>query len=96
MQVLSINTAVRGACLTRDLHMAETLLTRQINADESDHNSYANRSFVMARQREWDHALEDAVRVRDTGQSNHVRPQDWLTFTAAVHQHSTLLVRLYF
>lgn len=96
MQVLSINTAVRGACLTRDLHMAEILLTRQISADGNNYNSYANRSFVMARQREWDHALEDAVRVRGTGQSNYARPQDRLTFTPTVHQHSTLLVRLYF
>jgi len=61
--------------------MAETLLTQQISADGNNYNSYANRSFIMARQHEWDHALEDAVRVRDIGQSNHVRLQDRLTFT---------------
>jgi len=64
VQVLSINTAVRDACLTRDLYSAEKLLTRQIDADGNDYNSYANRSFVMSRKLEWGHARYDAVRVR--------------------------------
>jgi hypothetical protein len=74
--------------------MAETLLTRQIDADGNNYNSYANRSFVMARQREWDHALDDAVKVRDARKS--CSPRVELTFTAIVHQHSTLLDGVYF
>ncbi|OAX32038.1 WD40 repeat-like protein, partial [Rhizopogon vinicolor AM-OR11-026] len=61
-KVLSINTTVRDACLTRDLYSAEEMLTQQIDADGNDYNSYANRSFVMSRKLEWDHALHDAVR----------------------------------
>jgi hypothetical protein len=62
-----MNTAVREACVTSDLFTAEELLTRQINADGNDHNSYANRSFVVARKSDWDRALHDALRVRYAG-----------------------------
>ncbi|KAG2363718.1 hypothetical protein BDR07DRAFT_1403379, partial [Suillus spraguei] len=36
---------------------ADNLLTKEINDDSNDYNSYANRSFVMARKADWDHAL---------------------------------------
>ncbi|OAX35388.1 hypothetical protein K503DRAFT_773522, partial [Rhizopogon vinicolor AM-OR11-026] len=61
-KVLSIDMTVRDACLTGDLYQAEKLLTQRIDADGNDYNSYANRSFVMSRKLEWDHALHDAVR----------------------------------
>lgn len=64
MQIMTINTMVRNACIIGDLHMAEERLTRRINADGNNHNSYANRSFVVARKGDWDHALDDAVKVR--------------------------------
>ena len=64
MQVLSIDATVRDACRTRDLYLAEKLLTQQIDSDGNNYNSYANRSFVMSRKLEWDHALHDAVKVR--------------------------------
>jgi hypothetical protein len=63
MQILTINTTARNACTAGDLPTADRLLTQEINADSNDHNPYANRSFVMARKADWDHALDDAQRV---------------------------------
>ncbi|KAG1768783.1 hypothetical protein EDD22DRAFT_967192 [Suillus occidentalis] len=58
--ILIINTTARNACVTGDLTTATKLLTQDIDADSNDHDSYANRSFVMARKADWDHALDDA------------------------------------
>jgi hypothetical protein len=66
MQMLTINTMARNACITGDLSKAEELLTREIDAVVNNYNSYANRSFVMARKHKWDHALHDASKVRYT------------------------------
>jgi len=46
--------------------MAEDTLTQEINNDADNYNSYANRSFVMARKFDWDRALHDALKVRYT------------------------------
>jgi hypothetical protein len=46
--------------------MAEDLLTQEIDSDADNYNSYANRSFVMARKPDWDSALHDALKVRWT------------------------------
>jgi hypothetical protein len=62
MQILPITPAYR-ACATGDLPTAEDLLTQNIHTDANDYVPYAHRSFVMARQHKWDHALEDAIRV---------------------------------
>jgi hypothetical protein len=69
MQILSMNTTIRNACLIGDLHTAETLLTKDINADGNNCNSYANRSVVMARKLDWDCALVDACKVTYTNSS---------------------------
>ncbi|KAG2137113.1 uncharacterized protein EDB93DRAFT_1253727 [Suillus bovinus] len=61
-KILTMNMAIRNACVTGDLHIAEALLTRQIYADHNDYNAYANRSFVRARQADWDRALDDALK----------------------------------
>lgn len=63
-QILDINVAVRNACITGDLPTAKELLTKEIDADaDADNfNSYANRSIIMARQLDWDHALNDAIK----------------------------------
>jgi hypothetical protein len=66
MQILTINTTARDACISGDLLTAEKLLTQDIGADGNDYNSYANRSFVKARNSDWDCALEDALKVRCT------------------------------
>jgi hypothetical protein len=66
MQILTINTTARNACIAGDLPTADRLLTQDINADSNDHNPYANRSFVMARKADWDRALDDALQVRYT------------------------------
>jgi hypothetical protein len=66
MQILVINTTARNACIHGDLLTADKLLTQEINADRNDYNSYANHSFVMARQADWDRALDDAVKVKYT------------------------------
>ncbi|KAG2151487.1 hypothetical protein DEU56DRAFT_553851 [Suillus clintonianus] len=50
---------VHTAYIVGDLQTAEYLLNQEIDADEN-HNSYANRSFVRARNSDWDNALEDA------------------------------------
>ncbi|KAG2031700.1 WD40-repeat-containing domain protein [Suillus americanus] len=60
--ILAINTTARNACITGDLLTAHGLLTQYINADSNDYNSYANRSFVMARRADWDRALDDALK----------------------------------
>jgi hypothetical protein len=62
VQVLAVTTA-RDACITGDLPTAEELLTQNIHTDANDYTSHAYRSFVMARQRNWDHALQDAIKV---------------------------------
>jgi WD40 repeat protein len=61
-KILTINTAVRNACIDDDLFTAEELLTREIDADNDNYTSYANRSFVMARKHHWDRAVEDAIK----------------------------------
>jgi hypothetical protein len=48
------------------LAVAEDLLTQEIDSDADNYNSYANRSFVMARKLDWDSALHDALKVRWT------------------------------
>lgn len=63
LKILAINTAVRDACIKGDLHTAEVLLTQEIDADSNtDYDSYANRSIVMVRKFDWDHALDDAIK----------------------------------
>ncbi|KAG2346471.1 hypothetical protein BDR05DRAFT_959376, partial [Suillus weaverae] len=61
-EILAINTTARDACITGDLATADRLLTQEINADSNDYNSYANRSFVMARKADWNRALDDALK----------------------------------
>jgi hypothetical protein len=66
MQILTINTIARDACISGDLLTADKLLTQYIGADGNDYSSYANRSFVKARNSNWDCALGDALKVRCT------------------------------
>ncbi|KAG2345354.1 hypothetical protein BDR05DRAFT_133832 [Suillus weaverae] len=61
-KIVILNPAIRNACISGHLTIAEKLLTEEIHACSNSYNSYANRSFVMARKREWDHALHDAVK----------------------------------
>lgn len=60
---IAINTTARNACISGDLPIAEELLTQEINSESDPNNyiSYADRSFVMARKHNWDHALRDAL-----------------------------------
>ncbi|KAG2066807.1 WD40 repeat-like protein [Suillus decipiens] len=62
-EILAIDTAARNACITGDLSTADRLLTKELNNDSNDYNSYANRSFVMARKADWDRALDDALKA---------------------------------
>lgn len=64
MQILVMNSTLRNACMSGDLSAAEELLTQEINAKSDRYRSYANRSVVMARKLDWDHALDDATKVR--------------------------------
>ncbi|KAG2336497.1 hypothetical protein BDR05DRAFT_971015, partial [Suillus weaverae] len=61
-EILVIDTTARDACITGDLATANRLLTQEINTHSNDYNSYANRSFVMARKADWDRALDDALK----------------------------------
>ncbi|KAG1750616.1 WD40-repeat-containing domain protein [Suillus paluster] len=61
-KILIITTTVRKACIAGDLSAAEKILTQEIQADANNNTSYANRSLVMARQLEWDRALQDAIK----------------------------------
>src|SRR6267154_1582653 len=91
MQIIAINATARNACITGDLPSAEELLTQEIDADFDNYSSYANRSFVMARNHDWDHALHDAIKVR------HIGPLYGRTefHGPLVPQHSALIDRLY-
>jgi tetratricopeptide (TPR) repeat protein len=51
------------------LATAEELLTQDIDANPDNYNSYANRAIVLARIAKWDHALQDADKVRCTDPS---------------------------
>ncbi|KAG2337057.1 hypothetical protein BDR05DRAFT_1063445 [Suillus weaverae] len=70
--ILAVNTTAREACITGDLVTADRLLSREINTDSNDYNSYANRSFVMARKADWDRALDDALKVIKRTPSSHI------------------------
>jgi WD40 repeat protein len=71
IQILATNPTVRNACISGDLSTAEELLTHEIDADGDNYRSYANRSVVMARKLDWDHALDDATKVRRTDLVHH-------------------------
>ncbi|KAG1789004.1 uncharacterized protein HD556DRAFT_1447278 [Suillus plorans] len=43
-------------------HQHDSSQCMQINADAKDYNSYVNRSFVKARNSDWDRALDDALK----------------------------------
>ncbi|KAG0704041.1 hypothetical protein DFH29DRAFT_997923 [Suillus ampliporus] len=60
LDIFAINTTVRNASIAGDLHTAEDLLTQEIDTDDNNYASYANRSVVRARNSEWDNALQDA------------------------------------
>ncbi|KAG0708171.1 hypothetical protein DFH29DRAFT_1065883 [Suillus ampliporus] len=60
-EILAVNVTARNACVMGDLSTAEELFTQEIATDAYNYTSYANRSFVMARKHEWDHALDDAM-----------------------------------
>jgi tetratricopeptide (TPR) repeat protein len=60
VKVLAMKPAVRNACINGDLPTAEKVLNLDIEAHANDHTAYANRAFVMARQCNWDQALQDA------------------------------------
>jgi tetratricopeptide (TPR) repeat protein len=59
--ILIINTAACNACIAGDVSTAEELFTEEINAS-ANYTSYANRSLIMARKRNWDQALNDAIK----------------------------------
>ncbi|OAX39467.1 WD40 repeat-like protein [Rhizopogon vinicolor AM-OR11-026] len=61
-KILAMNTKVRKACISGDLPTAEELLTQETNVSSDNYRSYANRSVVMARKLDWDHALNDATK----------------------------------
>ncbi|KAG2135248.1 WD40-repeat-containing domain protein [Suillus clintonianus] len=56
---LAINTTIRDAGY---FHTPEELLVQEIDADNNNSDSYANRSIVRARIFDWDNALQDAVK----------------------------------
>ncbi|KAJ8595030.1 hypothetical protein M405DRAFT_871979 [Rhizopogon salebrosus TDB-379] len=60
-KILSMASTVRNAYILGHLPTVEELLTQDINVDGNNHNSYANRSLLMARKGDWDNALDDAL-----------------------------------
>nr|AFB76151.1 hypothetical protein [Suillus grevillei] len=61
-RVLGINMTVHNASIAGGLHLDEELLTRETDADGNNHDTYADRSVVRARNFEWESALQDAVK----------------------------------
>jgi hypothetical protein len=89
-------TTVRNACISGDLTTAEELLAEEIDADGNNYRSYANRSVVMARKLDWDHALDDATKVTSATWST-MTPLQLADFDVAiVPQHSAFVDGLYF
>jgi hypothetical protein len=93
MQILAINTTARNACVTGDLTIATKLLTQDIDADSNDYDSYANRSFVMARKADWDRALDDAQKVTVPPRSSSYIQAN--LYGDIEHQHSAIFDGLY-
>ncbi|KAG2137114.1 uncharacterized protein EDB93DRAFT_1253728 [Suillus bovinus] len=60
--ILALGPTVRDACISGDLATAEEFLTQEIKTDGNNYNSYANRSFLMARKLHWDSAIHDALK----------------------------------
>ncbi|KAG1724494.1 WD40-repeat-containing domain protein [Suillus lakei] len=60
--ILAVQATLRDASITGTLHTAEELLTGEIDADDNNYESYANRSVVRARHSEWKNALQDAAK----------------------------------
>ncbi|KAG1800188.1 uncharacterized protein HD556DRAFT_1439046 [Suillus plorans] len=60
--ILTIQATLCDASITGILDTAEELLTQEIDADDNNYESYANRSVVRARRAEWKYALQDAVK----------------------------------
>jgi hypothetical protein len=65
-------STVRNAYISGHLPTAEELLTREIDVDGNSHNSYANRSLLMARKGDLDNALHDARMVRYSDSHNYL------------------------
>jgi len=59
-----MNTMISNACIKGDLSTAEELISQEIDANGENYRLYANRSVVLARRLDWDHALDDASKVR--------------------------------
>ena len=55
---------ISNACIKGDLSTAEELISQEIDANGENYRLYANRSVVLARRLDWDHALDDASKVR--------------------------------
>ncbi|KAG2337662.1 hypothetical protein BDR05DRAFT_1063130 [Suillus weaverae] len=53
-------TTSRNACIDEDLSTAEELLTQDINTNVNNYTSCAHRSFMMARQHNWDQQSSSA------------------------------------
>ncbi|OAX39466.1 WD40 repeat-like protein [Rhizopogon vinicolor AM-OR11-026] len=60
-KILTMDTKARSACISGDLPTAEELLTQEIDTNGNNYCAYANRSVVLSRKVDWDHALEDAT-----------------------------------
>ena len=93
-QIFAMNITVRNICISGDLPTAEELLTQEIEATGDNYRSYANRSVIMARKLDWEHALDDAIKVRC---SDLVTPSQYTDFVATiVPQHSAFINGIYF
>ncbi|KAG1782597.1 WD40-repeat-containing domain protein [Suillus placidus] len=91
------NTTIPNAFIAESLHPDEELPPTQEtdDADDNNHNSYANRSIVRARNSEWDNALQDAVKVRHSACYEAV--DNMLTrICHIVDCHPTLVIGLHF
>lgn len=92
MQILPVTTAVREAFITGDLSRAEELLTQEIEADATNHISYANFSLIMARKLDWDRALQNAAKVTMT---HHTSLKYANYHLDIVPQHKAFFDRIY-
>jgi tetratricopeptide (TPR) repeat protein len=62
VQTHVITKTARNTCMTEVLSTAERVLTQDIDAGANNYAYYANHSFVMAREFDWDCALQDAIK----------------------------------
>lgn len=58
-----MSETAQAACITGDFSTAVEIFTQEIKENSSNHVCYGHRAIALAREHNWDAALEDANQV---------------------------------